>query len=420
MLSTDAGGGSPQKETRGPEPRSALTRRRAITVGVGAAVGSVALPRAWFTSQPQFATSIDEGTWPMERHDPARTGYAPDQTGPSRDPVVTWQIALSDRFRTWPWLMGAGDTVYAAANSGLVAVDTESGTRQWRTNHPGTLDWSDESVFIGTAPILGGGSLLVGSGVNVYALDRAGGAAMWEYQTNSSLDATLRAGNTLFVSSLIGSGDRLVAIDVGSGLEHWRTSPDTGVQPSAYAGGYVVGPVVDQGGALGAVDAATGTREWIRADTSFANAYESQPSIANDTVFHGTEPVHALDLSDGTTRWIRSVGPPGTRVKPVTDGSSLYLAIPETGRVHALDVADGDDRWSVDVEGIARDGIPALVDGTLYVGLERGVAALDTDTGEERFRVNDLGAASAGTAPIVVANTLYVVVDGTLYALEDR
>jgi hypothetical protein len=126
-----------------------VTRRQALAVGVGATIGSVTLPRQLFTNSPDPTPQIDAGSWPMERRDPARTGYAQSETGPTKDPAVAWQTSV-DGYSIGEVLVSSGDLVYVTFNNVVTAVDAATGTQQWRTTDFGTLPWGD--VRLGTAP----------------------------------------------------------------------------------------------------------------------------------------------------------------------------------------------------------------------------------------------------------------------------
>jgi outer membrane protein assembly factor BamB len=354
----------------------------------------------------------------MQRRDPARTGHAPEQAGPTENPTVRWTASPADDRSTWSWVVGTAETVYTATDRSIHAFDAATGERRWRTDSIGTLPWSDRGTRVETGPALAEDRLLVGASVSQYALDPDDGRAAWQYETNSSLAASLLAGNTAYVSSLVGTGDRLVALDARSGLERWRTRPDTGVHPNAYTDGHVVGPTIDGDGAVGAVDAATGETTWTR-DLPFHRGYWLLAGfcIADGTVYVGTEPVYALGLEDGATRWSASLGAADAESRPVSDGSRVYLAAGEAGRVLALDAATGEEAWRVAVPDAVGWGAPALAGGTLYVGIEGGVLALDAATGEERFRVRKPERAGLANSPVVAGGTLYLLLGRTLYAL---
>lgn len=353
----------------------------------------------------------------MQRRDPARTGYAPPSAGPSDRPTVRWRAALADD-STHTWLVAASGTVYAASDRAIYAFDAATGDLDWRTSRLATVPWSDERVWVETPPVVADDRLLVGSSISLYALDRTTGRPEWQYSTNSSLRRALRVGNTVYVSSLVGTDDRLVAVDARTGLERWRTPPETGVHPSACSAEYVVGPVVGADGSFGAVNAASGETEWTRDLAADGNA-RTGPCIANETVYLGSGPLYALDLADGTTRWSAPLPTADVDAEPVTDGERIYLAVGEADRVLALDADTGEAAWSVGVAGVADGGAPAIAGQTLYVGLERGVVALDASSGEERFRVRRPETANAANSPVAVGGTLYVSLGRTVYALED-
>ena len=397
--------------------RSPITRRRALAVGVGATLGGLSVPREWFRSPPRRTTTVPTDAWPMRRRDPARTGFAPNADAPTRRPSVRWKARLPDEHSTRRWLASSGETTYVASDRWLRAFDAATGKLRWRTSDLGTLPWTDERTWVETPPMLADGQVLVGASVDVYALDAADGRAEWAYETNSSLDETLRAGTTVYVSSLVGRGDRLAALDVRSGLERWITPPGAGVHPKAAARGRVVGPTI-RGGAFGAVDADTGATKWTRSLRT-GDAHRTGACIANRTVYCGNGPLYALALADGTTRWSRSLGIADAELEPISDGEQVYLAVGESDRVLALDAGTGEVAWDREVTGAVDASPPALANGTLYVGVEDGVVALDASSGERRFRVSKSASAGWTNAPIVADGTLYVALDRTLYAFEE-
>lgn len=202
------------------------------------------LPQRWFRSPPNHEAAIANQARPMQGRDAARTGHIPNQTAPTANPVVRWQATIPDDHETWSWLIGSANTIYAATNNTIHVFDASTGERDWRTNRFTTPPWTDHRGTLETSPALNGKRLLLGASTSLYALNRTDGDTRWAYKTNSSLDATLHAGNTVYASSLVGSDDRLVAVDARSGIERWRTPPSSGVHPHAYSAGYVVGPLI--------------------------------------------------------------------------------------------------------------------------------------------------------------------------------
>jgi outer membrane protein assembly factor BamB len=401
--------------------RFPITRRRALAVGVSAAIGSNVLPRRWFTAPDHSTASVERGVWPMERHDPARTGYVPSETGPTKDPAVAWQTSLGGD--SIGQLVSSGELVYVTSNHAITAVDAATGTQQWRTTHFGTLPWedirlggspwSDMSVLIEAASILGDNRLFVGADTALYAVTPVNGHAQWEYES-TNLSDTLSVGNTVYVL-----GNVLAAVDATSGIERWKTRAGSGVYPKAYAQESIIGPVLDRENVVGAVDASSGSMKWTR-DINLNDVSPPGPCITNGTIYCGSGPLYALNLADGSTQWTQSLGTTEADIKPVSDGPTVYLVINETNRVLALDAQTGDVRWRTDIEEIPDDSAPVLTDETLYVALRYGIVALDPATGDERFRVRLSETEGFTTSPIVTGDTLYVSIDGTLYALSDQ
>ena len=86
----------------------------------------------------------------------------------------------------------------------------------------------------------------------------------------------------------------------------------------------------------------------------------------------------------------------------------------DDGEVHALDAADGDREWKhADLDAT---GTPAVADGAVYVAGEQ-LTALDGATGDVLWeRSFDEGESVA--SPTVADETVYVVADGSLYAVD--
>lgn len=407
--------------------RSPITRRRALAVGVGAAVGSLTLPRQWFTSPPHPSKTDGGKAWSIERHDPARTGYTPS-AGPTEKPTVAWQTTVGDEHTSFRGLVCSSGRVYLPTYDKLLAVDAETGKTQWQTNRLGTLPWTDGlhpwnygTLSIQAPPALSNNRLFVISGIpttTLYALDPADGSPLWGYEMSFSPDETLVTDTTVYLSSV---GDEpLVAVDVTTGIERWKTEPSTGVHPQAYAQGYVVGPVLDQDGQFGAVEASSSSVAWTR---DVGNSDLSRgPCITNDTVYCGTGTLYALNLADGSIRWRRTLVEPDSDLRPVSDGSTVYLALSGRNQVLALDGRTGDVQWRKQIHGLLGGSTATLTDTTLYVALERGVVALDKATGNERFRVQvgNARVSTSITAPVLADSTLYMILDQTLYAFTDQ
>ncbi|MFP9192386.1 PQQ-binding-like beta-propeller repeat protein [Natronosalvus vescus] len=95
----------------------------------------------------------------------------------------------------------------------------------------------------------------------------------------------------------------------------------------------------------------------------------------------------------------------------VVDGI-VFLTV--DGAIHALDADSGE--LLGETNDIGAGGTPAVVDGTLYVGGDR-LTAIDIGNDEVGWEI-DLEPDDAVPSPTVVEGTVFVVADGTLYAIE--
>ncbi|WP_306052066.1 outer membrane protein assembly factor BamB family protein [Natronococcus wangiae] len=99
---------------------------------------------------------------------------------------------------------------------------------------------------------------------------------------------------------------------------------------------------------------------------------------------------------------------------------TVYLRT-DAGELHALDAQDGALEWKRTALTLTEvpfepQGTPAVADGTVYVTGNQ-LTALDAATGEVEWRVTFDGAASMAS-PTVAYETVYVVADGSLCAVD--
>ncbi len=127
------------------------------------------------------------------------------------------------------------------------------------------------------------------------------------------------------------------------------------------------------------------------------NLHQGSPVVADGTVFvsiadfgaGSSGGVVALALGTGEERWRAMLGR-SVRNSPAVDGGVVVVATDGAGIV-ALDAGTGAARWEVDLgEGIdatqsALWAAPTIRDGTVYVGTQRRMAAIDLQTGELRW-----------------------------------
>jgi outer membrane protein assembly factor BamB len=265
----------------------------------------------------------------------------------------------------------AGKYVFVRSESDnkgqMLALDIDSGKILWAFT-PKRLSSKSNSYFGGhlTSPVVVDGTVFVGAGKEVYALDAANGAVRWEFAAKEYItsSATVADGRiyisdfeaiyaidqksgtqlwsypttmTLYFAPVIGgqtvliaSGQQLVALDTVSGQQRWITSlPGEGVIPSAVQGSRAF---VKSTSTLYALDLASGKQLWQVHDTN----YISLPAVAGDQVFvingmGASTALLALDAGTGRNTWTLPVKSLATTA-PVIAGQSLYVRTTD-GRV---------------------------------------------------------------------------------------
>jgi outer membrane protein assembly factor BamB len=258
----------------------------------------------------------------------------------------------------------AGDFVFVrseADNKGqMLALDVHSGKQIWAFT-PKRLSSPDNSYFGGhlTSPVVVDGTVFVGAGQEVYALNANTGAVRWTFTTKDyiSSSATL-AGGRVYISDfryfyaldqqsgavlwshpttlsiyfspvvadqavLLTDGDNLTALEAASGKQLWSVQiPGQVLIPGAVSGSRVFVKTVST---LYALDLASGGELWHFADHNFI----SLPAVASDQVFvisgSGADTaLLALDVVSGQSTWRQPVAALST-VAPVIAGKTIYV-----------------------------------------------------------------------------------------------
>jgi len=147
--------GSENAEAKSPEPKQRLEK--------GPAFGGV---KQRARDKGQGAT----GSWPMYRHDPARSGFNPSPLSP--DLKKSWAVNLGGKL-TQPVVAGGKVFVAAVDQQTLYALDADSGNTEWEYTAGGRID---------SSPTLYKGTVLFGSADGwVYCLRAEDGALAWRY-----------------------------------------------------------------------------------------------------------------------------------------------------------------------------------------------------------------------------------------------
>lgn len=242
-------------------------------------------------------------------------------------------------------------TVYAKLflRGSLVAVDTASGTEQWRSS----FEWEGNP----SSPTLYDGTLFLQDDDYLYWFDPDTGETNWTYE--SSFGPHRFAHSTVNDETVyaIAQPGKLYAVDAATGDLQWEyqteadgNEDEVRVGVTAADGTVYVGA---NSGTLYAVDAATGDEEWSfqtapQGEFDIVREVEAGPTVADGTVYVGA-------------------------------GSEMY----------AVDAATGDENWSTEVRGRLQSA-PTVVDGALYFGTNEGFVyalAVDTENSSQDSRV---------------------------------
>lgn len=211
----------------------------------------------------------------------------------------------------------------------------------------------------------------------------------WKADVADSLNSSATvADGRLFV----GGGRGCTAIGATTGEVDWKLETGAPVwgEP-AVAGQHVFVAAAD--GYVYAVEASTGETAWSRdLETSAVPA----PTVTSGTVYAATDAgtVFALSGEDGVPRWTADL-PDAVRTAPAVDGGTLFVA-DQSSAVYAIERETGTVEWERSLR--RAPAIPLAVgSGALYASHLDGLSALETSTGEERWR-HDVSGNAIGVA----------------------
>lgn len=362
----------------------APSRRRLLAAAGVALAGSLGGALATGGAESDSASAAD---WPMARYDPAGTGHHPGAVGPKAAVETAWTHEATDWFLGTTPPIRLGGTIYAAGN-GLLALDRDTGERQFGTpgpyqSSPARAETSvyDTDTLTVTAPS-GVFGLNAGGGLKPPLLNRAVGTERWTGPRSPGPGffgpadpATPVAADGTIFTSLPGTNS-IAALDPDDGQVEWRRTH----------------------------------HEDDRVSVSF-----NRPAVADGVVFVTNWPwqVTAYDADSGAQRWQRELDEQ-TVLAPVATGEGVV--VPSRNAVRLLDATDGSRLWKRTHDGNVTESAPAVADGTVFLADERGsMRAFDLETGESLWTTPFDGP----TSPVVADGVVYAVRSGfSLVAID--
>ncbi|MFO7170812.1 MAG: PQQ-binding-like beta-propeller repeat protein, partial [Chloroflexota bacterium] len=357
------------------------------------------------TSSPSGLSPAASGDWSMEGQNPGRTRAVanslslplthqrlvamPRDNETGSPPVIAKGLMLvetKDHLRAFDLRSGrerwsfdqpgsyispaiAGDQVFIRAEAGnkgeLIALSLDSGLPAWRFS-PKRLSSADNNYFGGhlTSPVIADGTVFVGAGKELYALDAASGALRWEFATQNYVTSSATvADGRVFISDF----DYIYAIDQNSSALLWTYPAKDAISFSAVATDRAV--MVTSGSAVLALDAATGQPLW---EHSVMGEKLIPAGAIGDVAFvKSTETLYALNLADGKENWryhnINFVS------LPALAGEQVFVVsgIGADSAVLALNASSGESMWEQRIRSLASTA-PIIAGGALYVRMEDG------------------------------------------------
>jgi outer membrane protein assembly factor BamB len=242
----------------------------------------------------------------------------------------------------------------------MLALDIDSGKTLWAFT-PKRLSSASNSYFGGhlTSPVVVDGTVFVGAGKEVYALDAASGAVQWEFAAKEYIS-----------SSATAADGRIYISDFNS---------------------------------LYAIDQKTGAQAWSHPTT---RTFYFAPVIGGQTalIASGSQLI-ALDTASGQPRWTSNLSGEGI-IPTAVQGSRAFAK--STSTLYALDLASGKQLWQVhDLNYIS---LPAVAGEQVFVisgmGVSTSLSALDAGTGRNTWTLPVKSLAAA--APVIAGQSLYV------------
>jgi outer membrane protein assembly factor BamB len=355
---------------------------------------------------------------------------------------LSWTVAAGTTDRVeGSAVIGPEGTVYIGADDGrLYAFNGATGAIRWAT--------TVQDRGVDSTPALGAdGSMYVGAGHSVVALDAATGALKWRFETAGDVESspTLALdGMTLY----FGADDAMVyALNSSNGVLRWSFAfpdgSDTDSSPALGADGTIY--IGSDKGMLYALDGLNGELKWY---FQAVGEISGAPAIGIDgTVYicalnsaKSESVTYAIDGRTGVQRWavphfsrsapsvaigsdgtvyVAGVAPPGNFNGPGVEQSAV---------VWALDGDTGDRKWAQPLEPGSAGVTAVSIDGAgiLFVQAEKPISAggvgklsaLEPSTGRILWAVATHG--SSNSSPAIGADgTVYVGSDdGRVYAIR--
>ena len=310
---------------------------------------------------------------------------------------------------------------YGRAWSRLTAMEVSTRAILWTVEPMGR-----ENMNFFPTPIVRNGTIYFTGGSSLHAIDSATGQLLWKISYGGSEDPRpVVSDNAVYIDV----DDQLLALDPSKGHLLWKSNPSDFVDSIAvsddvvymrtrnYLYAYADSRNAPNIAALS--DNPVGELLWRQAD----EGHIGSPVLSNDSVVARSENgiLSSFDQQTGDLQWTSRIG--GPFQPPVVSGDRVYTGSGEN-RVYALNASNGEPVWSYEADGrYAFVTSPAVDDGVLYFGARTFdsyrfylLAVNELSTGPQKWSYDFTW--GMDFVPTVADGVVYVVSDGTLYALD--
>jgi outer membrane protein assembly factor BamB len=265
--------------------------------------------------------------------------------------------------------------------------------------------------------------VFVAYNTGVFAVDANSGTQVWRYPAEPDQNKTFFASPALTVDGklIVGGYDNILrALDAGSGNEVWTFAGASNryIGSAAVVNEMIFAPNADE--RLYALDL-DGQPIWERPFAA-GQALWAKPAIKeNNGVLYLTsldKSVYAAEAETGNQLWKKTL--PGVSVgTPILDeGGNLYLGT-FANQVIVLEPTQGNELWKVETNGWVWSS-PIIVGDTLYFGdLEGFFYAVNRTTGNIEWQIQPDGHVIG--APLFLEDQIFFGTEsGTIYAVDLR
>jgi outer membrane protein assembly factor BamB len=382
--------------------------------------------------------------WPMTQHDPGGTSYAPAATPPKDGVRVRWkqQLEMNDSPIHPPPIVANG-LVYGIGQK-LVCVTTTSGDVVFRSDHnagPPALAVARayQSPTLACPTLTGAVGLNPQGGLSVAGLRV--GLTRWQahreetgspnitVSSSQKIRGPVAADGTVFVTSVGSVG--LQAIDASSGRIRWRSHHGKS-RPAVREGTvYVVALAKTGDFSLFGYDTETGEQTF---SLNPPDQIPTSVTAAPEYIVVGTDSSGLLGVDyNGMIRW--EYAPTELLLRqyptPIAVADGVVYAGFEWDRnwLVAIDATNGTELWRTEVSTGTLEpefDSPAVANDVVYVPTEYspngggGLTAVDATDGHVRWRFSPGDSTTSLSPAALVGETLYVLGNGHLYALEEQ